>query len=797
MSVPHRLSGMMPCALALALLACGPTAPTGTDADVDGGDGDVETEAEPPVLPELTPCPDGWVEVPPDPEDPHGFATCDPWPGQDPVTLPDLGPCPTGWRAVPPEEPDGVTTCDPWPEAGREECEAVDEAHFPGEQHCARVGTACRSGDWADDLPAGARVLYVRAGEAAGGDGTRELPFGMIADAMDAATPGTIIALSKGTFDEAVELDGGVTLWGACVAETLVACSTSSPSDATVTARGMDTAVRNLRIGGERVGVSLDGRMTSISIQDVVIASTMSAAVTVSNGSATLESVVVRDTRSRAGELVFGRGMQLEYGAEVDVTRAAFERNREFGIVAFDPGTELILTDVVIADTESQELDRSNGRGLGLDGGASVVVTRGVFERNRGAGITARSGETRVSLTDVVIRDTRSQERDLTEGRGLEAAGGAAIVVERALIERNRGFGVVEDEAGTSVLMTDVVIRDTRFQERDRLGGIGLLLDNGSECELSRVLIERNQEAGVSAMHGGKLQMTDAVIRDTRGRDLDKTLGRGLDAEYGATVVVANALFERNAHAAILAFDEGTTLSVTDAVLRGTLPQASDDTGGIGLALASGAKADAVRVLIERNAQAGAVSIDGGLSLTDVVIRDTEVQASDQQFGWGLCAQEASTVEVTRALIERNREVGVVAMDEETSIRLTDAVVRETRTSERGDAGTGVVTLCGASLAMSRFELRGNALCGCQLAHGSSLVDGVPGACERGGAMDLSNGEISDNEVCGINVQTTHFEVRRLLDHVIFGFNNGNNLDQGTSIYVPEAEVPDLDPGDK
>ena len=50
-------------------------------------------------------------------------------------------------------------------------------------------------------------------------------PFGTVASAMNAATDGDIIALAKGTFTEEVNLRNGVTLWGACVAETVLTSS--------------------------------------------------------------------------------------------------------------------------------------------------------------------------------------------------------------------------------------------------------------------------------------------------------------------------------------------------------------------------------------------------------------------------------------------------------------------------------------------------------------------------------------------------------------------------------------------
>src|SRR5690349_14417774 len=57
-----------------------------------------------------------------------------------------LTPCPSGWSEV----PGPITSCEPWPLDAGSGC-AADEAHFPGEPACRRIGTACSAtDDWAE-----------------------------------------------------------------------------------------------------------------------------------------------------------------------------------------------------------------------------------------------------------------------------------------------------------------------------------------------------------------------------------------------------------------------------------------------------------------------------------------------------------------------------------------------------------------------------------------------------------------------------------------------------------------------
>jgi hypothetical protein len=444
------------CVLALPFVLAACSGSTSLRGDADGGDadggdadggdadgGDIGTDwgIVPPAPPVLTPCPEGWREVPP--EEPGGIATCDPWPDGDPVTLPTLTPCPEGWRELPPGEPGGIATCDPWPEGdpvsppvftpcpagwrevtdaetgtvtcdpwpegGPHDC-AADEAHFPGEPDCTRIGDPCPAGDWAEDLPS-AGVLYVRAGAGSGGTGTRESPFGSVAEATAAATSGTTVALSRGTFDEAVVLPAGVALWGACVSDTVVASSAADETGATITAGGADTAVRNLQVGGERRGLQVLASGASLDLHDVLVVGVVDNGVLVrGGGSLTAAGLVVRETRSRLSDGAGGRGLQVgrlaEEPGEADISRAAFERNAELGVLATCTGTRLVLADVAIREGRGQEGDGAFGDGLWAQAGAEVVATRMAVERNREFGVAAVRGAD-LTLADVVIRDTR------------------------------------------------------------------------------------------------------------------------------------------------------------------------------------------------------------------------------------------------------------------------------------------------------------------------------------------------------------------------------------------------------
>ncbi len=211
-----------------------------------------------------------------------------------------LTPCPRGWVAQP--DADGVVTCAPWPDAVDPPACADGEAWFPGGGGCTPLGPACPAGDFAADLPA-TGVLYVATSAAPGGDGSRGAPFGTIADALRAATPGTVVAVGKGTWDEAITVPAGVTLEGACVAETRIAPTSTTSSAAGAVVAGNGDVVRNITISGSRPGFVIEG--VSAQVRDVVVDGTTVGVAAISGATLDAGGLVVRN--------IAGHGIELQW----------------------------------------------------------------------------------------------------------------------------------------------------------------------------------------------------------------------------------------------------------------------------------------------------------------------------------------------------------------------------------------------------------------------------------------------------------------------------------------------------
>ena len=675
-----------------------------------------------------------------------------------PPTLPsppELGPCADGWRTVPPTREDGATTCDPWPDTGRATC-APDEAHFPGGAGCERIGPACPADGLPDGLPTDGSVLYVSATATAGGDGSRAAPFRAIADALAVATAGSTLAVGVGSYDEPVALRDGVSLVGACVADTRIAWSTRDSAPASIQVRGADVTVRDLQIGGERSGLLVDrgGRAT---VRNVLVDGATEAGVRVHfDGVADITDLVVRDTRVEPSDGLSAFGLVVELGGTADVTRAAIDGNTTAGVIADASDTVLRLSDAVVANTLSVPGDLAYGIGVISQTGSRVELSRVAVEGNRSAALNTTAAGTVLTATDSVFRGTR-QVAPESDSYGALTQGGR-IEVSRSLFEDNTLVDVYPQADG-SIVLTDVVLRDG--VPVSIVGASAILALEGNTVEGTRLSIEGYGHRGVHVDGAGATaQLRDVIFLDVRtswvssdgaamtmeralvaratksgggtvGADAtctlrdytfrDPRIGEGharspaIAAREGASIDIERASVDGAIGYALGAFFDGTmraadvTMSNTAASLGGA------DLGlGWGLFVNEDSTANIERIFIDRATGFGVmVGARSQVELVDARIRGTEglPRASIVSSPWssGLDVQNGAQVTLTRGILESNRNAGTMASGEGTVLRLEDVIVRDTRADPVfRDAGRGLLAMRGSTIEGDYVRVQGN-----------------------------------------------------------------------------------------
>ena len=761
--MPHRWRSRGCCVPRLLLVtllfaaACGDDGGT-TDAGSFGADGAFGAEGgiaalvAPPVIP--------WYEP----------ATGEGAPG---VAPPSFRPCPEGFHERTTDT--GLDVCDPFPAGGPSVCPA-DSAHFLGDPGCTPIGAPCPAGDFPEGLPASSAVIHVLAGAAAGGDGSRARPFATIGEATSRASAGTIVAIGKGRYDELVAVPGGVTLWGACVAETVITQSAGvAPGfpGGVITVSEPGAVVRNLQLSdGELIGVWVSGP-GALELEGFLMTSCRTQGIfAYSGGAITARDVVVRDMRPRARDMSGGNAFGAENGS-LDLSRVLVERASYGGIVA---GVgDVRARDVVVRGIAPDLAEGIGGYGIVVGGGGSLDVERALVENAHGLGIAAQGLGTTLRVANAVVRGIAA---DTVGAVGVGLTLGATGTVTELLVEQSQGEGLSVNS--DSVLVAgDVVVRELVATDEGSPGiGIygGAGAAGGPSLTIDRAVVER-AEIGVGLEGaGGVATLTDVHVRDTR-RPPDAVSGGApalgvIDAE----MTLRRGIIERTYANAVEATGSARMIlqdvSISDA--------RSNPMGygfGIGLLGSNGGTVEASRVVIRRVEGSDVLLTEGSSGrLVDVVLRDGRPIPDTLLLGNATLIQVSSSLELERVEIDDHLGFSMLAVELAT-IRGRDVKIRATRpyacsatTCADEAAGTAVLGVGFAIVELERFIVDDAALCGVMVARSSSL--------------DLSVGEVRGAEI-GACVQIAGYDLDRLSDRVVYA-DNGQNL-QSTSLPVPDV----------
>ncbi len=539
---------------------------------------------------------------------------------------PRLEPCPAGWRVIPGE----VSICSPLPQDGAPDC-AEDEAFFPGGAGCEPVGAPCPAeGDYAEDLPDGAVVWYVRAGAGGGGDGSLGAPFGTIEEGIDAASDGDVVALSRGEYAEAVVVPEGVALRGACPAETRLTTDRAVGSAGVVTVHASGASLSGVTLAGPGPGLWVEGRDATLAVEGVVIAGTDFTGILVGGGGTlTGGSVLVRDVHSQAVPGVSGVGVLVDARGALELERVAFERTGGTAVVAV--GTRVVLRDVAIRDGLGED---PPARGVEAQLGAAVELRRLWMSRQRGAAILAFDMDTEIVIEDAFIEDTASNV-DGDGGRGLSLVDGARATVRRTTFTGQRELAVIADLPSSAVTLEDVVITGTQGSEAAGTGGSGLVVQSGATATATRVLLAENRGAGLLAIsEGTTVTLADVAVIDTLSLASEGDQGTGIHVQQAAlTGVRVRAAGNRQAGVVAIA---DAIVSLEDLDVADTLERAcaADTCAGVGfgdgVVSSLGAAVELRRFRIAGSARVGVTVADGALDLHEGEVSGCPIGASVQ-----------------------------------------------------------------------------------------------------------------------------------------------------------------------
>ena len=689
--------------------------------------------------------------------------------GPDAPRLDGIPLCPAGWHRPPGSTTGPRALCEPWPEDDDGECADPSFERFLGTDGCMRFGSECPADALPAGLPSGHPVIFVQTQATAGGDGSRTMPYRTIGEALAASVPGTIVAVGAGTYDEAIGVPSGVTIWGACAEGTRITSGPGRFDSGTVTISGTEVTVRNVTIGGDRPGI-WNGPGTSVLLEDVRIDGTRFIGWVLGNARGEARRIVVRGTRADAGG-VGGRGIDVEVGAVATIRQAIIDGNAAEGVFGHGIGTEIALDDVIVRD--GRAIGVASSGGLWVQSAARLRGTRILLEDVEGVAAQATAEQSTIELEDAVIRRVTARTQDGESGVGAAAVRGGSIHLTRPRIAAARSEGIY------------VVAGALRAEELHVTGthwDAGLLVTDGGTADLERIVFEENGQSGFLAMDADTLiTAQDCVIQRTQPYPATGTGGWALHARSGATVLLERCLLDENLDTALTALDEGTLVTARDVTITNTLPEVADRTGGFGMAVMDGAEAVIERASLVRNRELGILASGAETRITaaDLTIEDTLAHEGTGTYGGGMTIQLSAVIVGERLHMEGNRDTGL-AVIHGASATLDDLSIQSTQQRVCADSGCadrpgGIgIGVAAATIAVRRFHLADGDLAG------MVLIDSD--------FTSLSDGIIEGHPI-GINVQGGQLDVRALVERRILLRNNERGIDSDV-LPLPAAFVP-------
>lgn len=300
------------------------------------------------------------------------------------------------------------------------------------------------------------------------------------------------------------------------------------------------------------VGAQNDAGPTSLTVTDSLLEGSGVTAVFVGGAVGLVERTVIRDTQPGASANGFAVAVQenpynLERGS-VTIRSSVLERN--LGAEILSVGSDVIIQSSLLRDTRPRAPDQSFGRGVSLQEGNSsgqpstATIEGSVIENVRDSAVFAE-GST-LSMTASVIRGVHATETSPQDGRGVALGPGGVTqsssegTIQSALIDGPAGVGVVL--LGSHAAIVSTIVRDVQPRPVDGALGRGIHTQPGFQLEPSSLslrgsIIERAHEVGVVIL-SGDADVTDTLITDTRFRSSDGLFGDGILIQQETSDVV-------------------------------------------------------------------------------------------------------------------------------------------------------------------------------------------------------------------------------------------------------------------
>ncbi len=347
-----------------------------------------------------------------------------------------------------------------------------------------------------------------------------------------------------------------------------------------------------------------------------------------------------------------------------------------------------------------------------------LLVTRPVHVLGVCAGSVLVSGLVQVAGGDIVpdlqagicVLDSAGVElTGLTissPGIGLAVVGAQDVSVHDVEVTGSVARGILVAGTDASASLVRIWMHDTLEDlETQKAGGLWIL--GGAKVDLHQALLEETTGSAIGAFDDGTfLTVSETVVRGTHPWS-DQTGGFGLGVDSGPTVKISECLFESNRDVAVVAWGQATTLDLTNSVVRNTNSRPDVPTGyGMQVSEATVTVSDS---LFDGNSATGILAngLWGYLATSGTTVRDTK-DVDGQGYGTAIQVQGGSEWSAAGCLVEGSTLLGLAVVGQETKAGVRGILVRDTVAVSDGTEGAGLEVAYSASASLVNCLVEGN-----------------------------------------------------------------------------------------
>ena len=280
----------------------------------------------------------------------------------------------------------------------------------------------------------------------------------------------------------------------------------------------LDSVVRQTAASADGIGRGVQIQdSASLTMMRCVVEQNLDAGILAGGGGSVLllEASVIRGTEPNVLGL-WGQGLRTMNGAHATLNSCLLDGNSETGMAAIGEGSQITATATTVTDTRANTTGLW-GRGVELQDGAGLDMTGCALLRNRDASVIAVHEGTEAVLRGCLIKQTLSDNSG-ARGDGLIVGLGAGAVLDMTLVEEAETTGILVSGSkatatlgiDTSLTMINSAVVGTEAGSQwlvdpenpgdpveSQVFGDGVAVVGGAKAELNNCVLRGNQRCGI------------------------------------------------------------------------------------------------------------------------------------------------------------------------------------------------------------------------------------------------------------------------------------------------------------